>query len=332
MERSERFYKIVHLLHERTVVKTSEFMHELEVSLATLKRDLEYLKSRFNAPIEYDRDGGGYRFSQANAGPRFELPGLWFNASEIHALLTMRQLLADIQPWLLEPHVRPLMQRLEKLLDRTTGFRLADIESRVHVQRIGGREPNNAIFQTCASALLERRRLGLTHFNRASGARTERPVSPQRLRYYRSTWYLDTWCHLRDGIRSFALDAIEKAEKLADAATEVPAAELDAVTGAGYGIYSGKDVQWAVLRFSPEAARWVAHEQWHKDQRRNPQPDGTLVLEVPYSAADELIMDVLRHGPNVEVVAPPELRQRVAERHAAAAKIYAERKLAHVTS
>jgi predicted DNA-binding transcriptional regulator YafY len=323
VDRSDRFYRIVKLLREQTVVTTRKFTEELEVSLATFKRDLEYLKSTFNAPIEYDRDKGGYSLTgNVNLGPTFELPGLWFNPSEIHALLTMRQLLTDIQPGLLEASIQPLMARLEKLLDRSTGYRLADIESRVHVERIGGRAPDNTTFQTCASGLLERRRLLLAHFNRTRGEHTSRTVSPQRLTYYRSTWYLDAWCHLRDGIRSFALDAIEKADKLDAAAKEVSTDDLEAVIGAGYGIYSGKDVQWAVLRFNPASARWVAHEQWHKDQRSRVEPDGTYVLEVPYSADEELIMDVLRHGPNVEVAAPPELRQRVAARLGAAAGIY----------
>jgi len=96
MDRSERFYKIDHMLRERGTVTTADFMRELEVSLATLKRDLEYMKSRHNAPIEWDRDAGGYRFVQAQpAAPKYELPGLWFNPREAQALLTMEHLLAS---------------------------------------------------------------------------------------------------------------------------------------------------------------------------------------------------------------------------------------------
>ena len=34
-------------------------------------------------------------------------------------------------------------------------------------------------------------------------------------------------------------------------------------------------------------------------------------MTVPYSKPDELVMDILKHGPHVEVVGPPELRARV---------------------
>ena len=113
MERLERFYKIDQLLNERRGGASFGVLQQaLGVSRATLKRDLEYMRERFNAPIEYDRDAKGYRYGKPATGPRFALPGLWFSPAEIQALLTMQQLLANLQPGLLEPHVKPLLARL----------------------------------------------------------------------------------------------------------------------------------------------------------------------------------------------------------------------------
>ena len=104
MDRLERFYKMQHLLEAKRVVPLEIFLDELGISRATFKRDLEYMRDRFHAPIVWDRDAGGYRFDAPQAaGPKFELPGLWFNEDEIRALLTMQQLLANLQPGLLEP-------------------------------------------------------------------------------------------------------------------------------------------------------------------------------------------------------------------------------------
>src|SRR5262245_42972135 len=106
MDRTERFYKIHQLLSARGAVRLGEFLEALGVSRSTFKRDLEYLRDRLNAPIEWDRAAGTYRFGpEAKDAPRYALPGLWFNASEIRALLTMQHLLANLQPGLLEPHV-----------------------------------------------------------------------------------------------------------------------------------------------------------------------------------------------------------------------------------
>lgn len=98
MDRTERFYHIDRLLNERRVVPVQTFLDELEVPLATFKQDLEYLRERFNAPIVWDRDAGGYRFDAPSSGRRYDLPGLWFNASEMFAPLTMQQLLRILNP------------------------------------------------------------------------------------------------------------------------------------------------------------------------------------------------------------------------------------------
>ena len=136
-------------------------------------------------------------------------------------------------------------------------------------------------------------------------------MSPQRLVHYRENWYLDAWCHLRKGLRSFSMDCVSDAQIRAAKAIDVPDAELDAMLGSGYGIFSGREVTWAKLRFSPVAARWVAAESWHPKQRSRYEADGSYVLEVPYSDDRELLRDILKHGPDVEVLAPEPLRARV---------------------
>jgi predicted DNA-binding transcriptional regulator YafY len=111
MDRTERFYKIDQMITDRKVVPFDHFLEALEVSPATLKRDIQYLRDRLNAPLIWDREAGGYRYENgaAHPGSQFELPGLWFNASEIHALLTMQHLMANLDKGgLLSPHIQPL--------------------------------------------------------------------------------------------------------------------------------------------------------------------------------------------------------------------------------
>ncbi len=167
-----------------------------------------------------------------------------------------------------------------------------------------------------------RKRLFIRHRKRRDGGITERTVSPQRLVHYRYNWYLDAWCHVRKDLRTFAVDAISQAQVVEQAARKVGEDELDRVLGAGYGIFAGAETETAVLRFTAAAARWVADEVWHSRQVGRIEQDGSYVLELPYSREPELVMDLLRHGAGVEVLAPPSLRARVAAAHAAAAQQY----------
>jgi predicted DNA-binding transcriptional regulator YafY len=319
MDRTERFYRIQQLLRQNRVVPVRRFLDDLEISLATFKRDLEYMRSRLNIPIVWDREINGYRFDQAVAAQ--ELPGLWFSDSEIYALLTMQRLLESLQPGLLGPHIAPLVERLKAAIG-SGEHPTEEVQKRIRILQLARRVMPLRHFQVAAKALLERKRLRITYYTRARDEETERDISPQRLVYYRENWYLDAWCHLRKDLRSFAVDAIRAAEMLDERAREIPERDLDEVLAAGYGIFSGRDVRWAILRFTPERARWVAAEQWHPQQRSRFEADGAYLLEVPYSDHRELVMDILKHGPEVEVLEPDTLRRQVRDTLGAALAVY----------
>ena len=70
-------------------------------------------------------------------------------------------------------------------------------------------------------------------------------------------------------------------------------------------------------------SRWIAEEQWHPDQKGSYDNEGAWLLELPFSSARELVMDILRYGPEVEVVSPDFLRDAVADSARKAASIYA---------
>jgi predicted DNA-binding transcriptional regulator YafY len=314
MDRTERFYKIELLIRNRGSVPFADLMGELGVSRATLKRDLEYLRSRLDAPIIYDRDSNGYRFSAAS-GPgagavRHELPGVWFSEREIHALLTMHQLIAGLdEGGVLARHLQPLLDKLHGMLG-TSDDETREMVKRIKVMSAARRPVAPRHFELLGGALTRRQRVHLHYWVRSRREMTERTVSPQRLVHWRNTWYLDAWCHATDALRRFALDAIREAElvpspRAKDVALKTIEAELDA----GYGAFSGGKLQWATLEFTPEAAQWVRHEQWHPQQEQKLHGDGSLTLRVPYTEATELAMDVLRHGDQVRVAAPAALAQ-----------------------
>lgn len=313
MAQHDRLYKLRHWLDCGRCVTRDFLLRELEVSASTLKRDIARLRDQYNAPTEWDAERGGWYLNrrQATVGPQFELPGLWFSAEEIHALLTMQHLLAHLDAGgLLGPHIEPLMKRLHQLLGSGAPPK-ADVARRIRVQSVGARRVHLPHFQALGSALLRRRRLVMRYRGRSRDYSTEREVSPQRLVHYRDNWYLDAWCHWRQALRSFSVDAIEQVRVLDRACVDITDAELDEVLGAGYGIFAGREVKWAGLRFTPARSRWVAAETWHPKQRGRFDAEGRWMLELPYADPRELVMDILRHVPEVEVLWPEELAEEV---------------------
>jgi len=300
------------MLHQAKVVTKADVIDELEISLATFKRDLSYLRDRMNIPVEFDKNAGGYRIASGAHNSQQELPGIWFNADEIHALLTMQQLLSDLQPELLSPHIKPIIDRLSKILDSPDNME-DDIRKRIKLQRINARKLALKSFKPVSSALLQRLQLQIEYFHKVRNKVEHRVISPQRLVYYRDNWYLEAWCHLREDMRSFALDSIQHASVLKAPSHEVSDEQLEQPQSAGYGIFRGQVQTWATLRFSPHKALWVSKECWHPNQISDFDSDGNYILQIPYTDDRELIMDILRHVPEVTVMAPAALKQRVIE-------------------
>ena len=320
MDRTERFYKIRRRLIEKGALTRREVEEELEISHATFKRDIEYMRDRLNVPIIWSRDREAYVIDPD--ADVTELPGIWFSPAEIYALLEIEHLLERLEPGLLGRQLDPLRTRLRALLERgDRGHR--EIRRRIRVLTLGSRRVNREVFEALSVGLLSRRRIRIRHLKRGSGEISERVVSPQRLVHYRYNWYLDAWCHVRKDLRVFSVDAIKSAQVIEQPAREVADESMDRVLGAGYGIFSGAETQTAVLRFTPECARWVADEVWHSRQAGRIEADGSYVLELPYSQEPELVMDLLRHGAGVRVLAPETLRATVARELAEAARQYA---------
>lgn len=317
MDKTERFYKIEMLIRTHECVSFAVLLQALGVSPATLKRDLQYLRERMDAPIEYDALANGYRFGQQwRGGQQHELPGVWFNEKELHALLTMHQLLSGLdENGLLSRHLQPMFDKLTGMLG-SDAAEVREMTQRIKLISTARRRVTSEHFETVGSAVVQRRQLRIDYRKRGKGGGTAalRVVSPQRLVHYRNTWYLDAWCHRSEGLRRFALDAMEGVVLLDEKAKPVALKALEAELDQGYGIFAGGQAQQARLVFSAEAASWVAREEWHPAQRSAWLDDGRWQLEVPYVDSTELLMDLLRHAGQVEVLAPPALRQAYAKR------------------
>jgi len=317
MDRTERFYKIEMLIRHRECVSFAALLEALEVSPATLKRDLQYLRERMDAPIEYDAGANGYRLVQQWRGQaQHELPGVWFSEKELHALLTMHQLLSGLdEDGILARHLQPMFDKLTGMLGSDPA-EARELTQRIKLINTARRRAPTAFFETVGSAVVKRQRLRLRYRKRAAGGGdvSEREVSPQRLVHYRNTWYLDAWCHRSDGLRRFALDAMEAADLLEAKARTLSVKQLEAELDRGYGIFAGGQEQRAVLVFAAEAAAWVSCEEWHPRQQSEWLGDGRWRLQLPFVDATELLMDLWRHAGQVEVLAPAALRDAYARR------------------
>ncbi|MES2370776.1 MAG: YafY family protein [Pseudomonadota bacterium] len=320
MSKLDEIYRLHRLLDgRRTGISRAVLIGEHGFARSTLARLIADLRDKLGAPLVHDPDRGGYRYDTADG--RHLMPGLWFTADELLALVTLKHLLANLEPGLLDDHLRPLQSRIDSLL---SGQHLGAGQAlqRIRLLSMAARRKNPHHFQTIAGAVLQRKRLRIDYYARDRNTTSSREISPQRLAHYRENWYLDAWCHDKKGLRIFAVECIRAVEPLTKTAKTVTESTLNRELASSYGIFAGTPRATAVLVFTVQRARWVAEEIWHPQQQGCWLDDGRFELRIPYSDDRELLMDILKYGPDVEVVEPEDLREAIKKLLGSAASQY----------
>jgi proteasome accessory factor C len=293
----DRVYELTAILQSsRYAVSAQELAARLECSLPTVKRYLAKLRNEYNLPVTYSQKYQGYILDKKN-DDQVEFPGLWFNVSELHALLAIHELIGGLDPGLLRAELQPLRERIEKLL-AGRGVSTGELVKRIQFVGAGIRLCCPLAFRAAATALIERTRLKLNYHSRGENSISTRTISPQRLLYYRGNWYLAAYCHTRGGLRVMALERMSDIVTQNHPATEVDDQTMAAELTSSFGIFTGPPNHQAVLLFTSHSARWVAEEQWHPAQEGRWLSDGRYELRVPYSDQRELVYyhgNLLRH-------------------------------------
>ncbi len=305
MKKQDRIYTLDQMLKAaKYPISIDSIKERLECSTATAYRMIADLRDGYGAPIETDDATNGIYYASKGV---FELPGLRLQSDEIEALLMASHLLEDIQKGLLKEPLSRLLDNISSLLKEH------GITDKRNIQIIYAlfRKADKKVFSSVFTALQEGKRLELEYEARSTNQTSTRVISPLKLTNYKNAWYLDSWCHLRQGIRSFALEQIKSCQQLDEKCKTIGKELLKEHFSGSYGIFSGEATQTARLKISPKVSKWVAKEQWHSDQKMSFLNDGSIFLEVPFGHDTELVMDILRYGESITVLSPESLKNKI---------------------
>lgn len=160
MSQAERISRIHFLLQLNGQVTVAELKSEFEVSRSTVMRDIEFMRDRLFAPIQYDASANAYIYSDwsSTAGPRdettFRIPGMWIGANEAYAMLTVINVMSKIDPGLLMPFVRPLRRVLKNILGERC-FPMKGFHKKVGIDLPNLRSGNTAVVERLFAALVD---------------------------------------------------------------------------------------------------------------------------------------------------------------------------------
>ena len=279
---------------------------KFECSVKTAQRSINYFRERLMAPLEYDRSKRGYYLDD----PSFELPLMWLSDAELLALLISKKLLTDASAGRLDEDLGRVTEKLGRLI--TESIPAAIPPERIfsfHWTEFSPAAPE--IFNPVTGALINSKLLTFEYYSPANHERTRRTVEPHHLMNYMGNWHLLAWCRLRKAWRDFHLSRMKNCEVESGGFSPRPESEWKSNLVDSFGIFQGENVYHVVLRFSPLRARWVREQRWHPDQVLKELPDDSITLTVPVAHKIEIMMEILKHGSEVEVLEPGWLREEI---------------------
>lgn len=309
----ERILKIHGRLRGGGRHSRAELAELCECSDRTISRYVDFLRDRFRAPIPAPAPRDGYYYMD-----KFELAGeVPITEGELLAFMVAQRVVESYGSDL--PFVREMRSALARLAQRLGGVVRVEVdglmERSYHVDSGPIRQIAPEVWLAVERSLRERRPLRLRYRSLSKLEVTERVVEPYVLKNHRGDWYLLAWCRKAADLRMFALSRILHVEVKEDEVfAPRPDVDVEAHFRSALSIFAGEKPERVRIRFSARAARWILERRWHESQKVEPQPDGSVILELEVAPTLEVVRWVLAHGEDAEALEPPALVEEV-ERH-----------------
>jgi len=269
-----------------------------------VKRDIEYLRWRLDAPIAYDQATRRYRYEKPYTRFRF--------ADERRVLFS-----ALVKGWATSPAFQPwVTPEILAEVDASVARDYRSVADRIRYEAPSTEPVDLEVFAGLCRALRDDRVLEFEYVN-LQGEASRRRAEAQRLIHYGGVWYLVAFDHLRGGLRTFHLGRMQALTVTAEPVTRRPEVEwnteVEAWIGSGFGIFRGGQSWDATVRLRGAALRLATAQHWHADQSdlRGTDTEGEwLDRTVAVVDTRELLGRVLAFGAEAEARAPQAFRRQ----------------------
>jgi proteasome accessory factor B len=303
----ERMLRIHQSLQAGKLPNTSTLASELEVSVKSIQRDLDFMRDRLELPIEYDAAKRGFHYTAEVTA----FPTMHITEGELVALVIAEKALEQYRGTQFEKPLLSAIRKIEQSLPDTISLNLADIESTISFRTRAEPILNLEIFDTLAKATAQRRQLELIYRKAGSRAGETRVVDPYHLANINGEWYLFAFDHGRKDIRTFVPARVSAVKQTGKTFLRPQKFSLEKRLRDSFGVHSGEGQFDVVLRFDERVADYVREKKWHESQQLRELKNGGVELSLKLSSLIEIERWVLSWGGDVRVIKPRELADNI---------------------
>lgn len=298
----------------------SSVAERFEVSERSVADDRRYMIDRLGAPIEFDKEMGGWYYTDET----WVLPATIITEGELLALFLGQVVSQQYLGTPFEQKLQDGLAKISKYLPDKVRLDLAEA-SRCYTVNTGFvSSVNSTLMQKLQLAIREHRQFWMRYYTASRGERRERTVNPYHLYLALGHWYLIAYDQWRAEIRNFRLERIEEWRVLNQYFEPDPSFLAQDYIAKGFFTSMGK-IYDVIIQFDEYQARYIREQRWHSTQEPLKElADGSVILHFQSGGLDAIQRWVMQYGSHAQVLAPPELRESVAEEVSRMRQLYTD--------
>lgn len=317
----ERLRRICAEIQRGHFPNKNELSKVVERHPRTVQRDLDALKNRFDAPLEFDRSNNGFYFSDRG----WRMPPIALTQGELISFFAAERLLKRLGTATAEVEMaRDAVRSLAALLPAEVVIDLGVLEEAISFAPEPVLDASPDTLRKLASAAASRQTLFIHYYSQHRAQHTEREVNVLMLHNHLGEWYAVCYDHSSHEVRDFHAGRIKQ---IANTRRPFkPPADWDAkkYLESGFGMFrGGKEVE-VEIEFDAYQSRYARERKFHPTQRNKPLRDGRLRIsfKATEAALGQIARWLLQYGEHATALRPPALRQMIRERLKRAASLY----------
>lgn len=283
MERILYIDKSIHKFGQFITVK--EVANHFEISERQVKRDIEYMRNRLNAPIIWDRVHRAYRYEEEFNDLSFARQNFIISYLALQSIMKNNQYLPVYENSLMSQIEFQIPSDYKILSDKIT-YNLPQSEL-IKV----------SYFEDICTSMRDKKCLDIVYKN-TKGELSSRKVEVHHLLNYSGGWFIVTYDYKRESMLTFNISRIAEISLTNQDFIKHDKAffqDLENALHNNYGIFFGKEKKTVRIKLLDEAQNIISTQVWEKNQKFETF-DNYSILEVSVSNYTEVLAKVLSFG------------------------------------
>lgn len=303
----ERLSRLVVEIQKDRCPSVSKLARIIERTPRTVQRDLEALRYRFDAPLVFDRERRGYRFTD----PAWRFPEVKLTEGELIAFFAAERMLRRLGATSEAQLSREALKKLASLLPDEVVIDVSALADAISFAPDPALEAPPDVLRKLASAAARRRRLHIGYHSQYRGEETEREVDVLLLHNQLGEWYAVCYDHLRADIRDFHAGRISSLRETGETFEAPNDWDREEYLTRGFGMFRGGSPVAVEVEFDCYQARYARERRFHPTEKRKEMKNGRLrvTFETTEAALEQVARWVMSYGEHAEALRPESLRR-----------------------